>query len=376
MNLNRQKAILALLGLCAAVCLPAGQAAAQSRRQAGYSSPGDSFSTVGRTQATASFLDHSYGLGEIPKQVPGENVLRSSIGYAPNFSFNVGAAAPASQGQTLDPSRISRSVRVMSAGESDAPGLDRYRSGLPFIQDTEKLALSVANEYFEIIESSSTSLSKDSQPVTSLVPKKRTQFASLLEKGENAFSAGHFEEALQQYQFASNINSRIPESLVSLSHATFALSRYSYGRTAFYLREALKYFPELPLTPLRPRDFYGDPASFVDRWLQLEDHIQQHPEDVDALLMVAYFKWFDERPDLKGVRNALARALEVANREGDRYTIEAVETFWGGIVATGKASGQLVTSSEAKPPGEAETPATEKPAPGQGAEPTEPEAAG
>jgi hypothetical protein len=60
------------------------------------------------------------------------------------------------------------------------------------------------------------------------------------------------------------------------------------------------------------------------------------------MLLLAYFRWFEQERDVVGTRNLLSRALAAGQEKRDPLVIEAVETFWRGVVATGAVSGELV----------------------------------
>ena len=361
-------AALILPGAFVVLACTAQQAAAQSRKQVGMVSPGY-IRIIGDTSSSYYLRRYAYGLGQVEgySPAPGGDVLRSSITGSASFSINRPSALTPQSGSSAETSGGTRSHlwRKPGAIEPITP-LHSSRSRVPLELQTEDLALAVASEYFEETESSSSLLKKGSGPITSLVPQRESPFAAYLAKGEKAFREGRFEDALDQFLYANKFGPRVPEGLVSLAHCSFAVSNYSYGRAAFYLKESLKYFPELALTPLRPKAFYGDPDKFVEQLMRLEDHVSKDPEDTEALLVLAYFRWFQENPDAKTVQIALTQAMDVATPKGDRSTIEAVETFWNGIVAAGKASGEL-TPPTTQPVAGSETERGEEPEPAKDA---------
>jgi len=88
---------------------------------------------------------------------------------------------------------------------------------------------------------------KQGQAVTSLVPPDAGLYKTYMQRGEDAMHDGNFAEAFAMFQMANDIEGKDPDSLVSLVHATFALAKQSYYRSAYYLQKAVRYLPELPL---------------------------------------------------------------------------------------------------------------------------------
>ena len=200
---------------------------------------------------------------------------------------------------------------------------------------------------------------KATKPITSLVPSTQSRYAYYLALGEKAFQLGDFAGAFNYFEMAGYIVPRAPETLLSLAQARFATSRLSYASTAHYLRQTLKYFPELPMVPLDPKAFYGqDPAAvgrFVQRLDGLERYLTKARDDMDALLVLAYFRWFSGRAD--DAKAALATAITIATEDKDEGMVDAIETFWAGMVRSGKVSGTIrpgapaeTGAGEASPP--------------------------
>ena len=191
--------------------------------------------------------------------------------------------------------------------------------------------------------------------ITSLVPSQPSKYATLLAKGEAAFRRGQtssrdFAVAFNCFERASSIVPRAPETLLSLTHGRFATSSIAYAAAAYYLRRTLECLPELPLLPLKPRLFYGSDSAAAARYVRhlarLEKHLAKVPNDVDALLLLAYFRWFNGRTD--ETKAALAKAMTFAIKSNDKEMAEAIDTFWKAMVLSGKASGALLKAPATK----------------------------
>jgi hypothetical protein len=87
--------------------------------------------------------------------------------------------------------------------------------------------------------------------------------------------------------------------------------------------------------------------------MRLETYLDSNPDDGDALLILAYFRWFTDNPDVPALRSLLERALGAAKSEG---RVEAIQIFWRAIVDSKKASGELkVPVKPEKAPDESST---------------------
>jgi hypothetical protein len=104
--------------------------------------------------------------------------------------------------------------------------------------------------------------------------------------------------------------------------------------------------PQLPLVPIRPKGFYSSVAVFGDLMMNLETFLDDHPNNADALLVLAYFRWFSDKPDVATVRSALEKALAVSQSES---RTEPIQIFWKAIVRSGKATGELRAPPVDKP---------------------------
>jgi len=204
-------------------------------------------------------------------------------------------------------------------------------------------AFRLARTFVQELEKASSSLLKErGQPITSLVPKENGIYRNYMSRGDRALRQGNFREAYASFQIANDLGDHDPESYVCLVHTEFALASYSYAKACYFLEQALRYMPELPLTNLRPRGFYDNEARYAQQLVALVDHTAKYPSDDEAILLLAYFRWFEKKRDVAGTRKLLAKALAAGLEKRDPRLINAVETFWRGIVASGAATGELV----------------------------------
>jgi len=361
---NKQINSLAVWLTCLAILAGAGGSAAQSRKGLTLSAPGGSFRGVGeRSFVSRVFSPYSYGLGSLQSSAGGAGggVLRSSVAGAASFSIRRSSAGGTGLSARLGPGAAARQLYTPQAGgitDQGGGGAGQLLAG------QDNAALGAALAYMQAVSSSAAAtLKKQIEPITSLSPSEPSIYTTHMVSGEKAFYAGEFIRAFDEFQLANDLTGRDPESLLSMAHSRFALSRNSYARAAYYLQQAIKYLPELPLVPLQPRGFYGDATTYLKHLIRLEEHTDKFHTDAEAYLVLGYYRWFDEDTEAAGeaMRKsfAAARSPELA---------EAIETFWDGMVASGRISGELQPPA-ATQPAATQPAATEVPAPAEPANP-------
>jgi hypothetical protein len=383
---------IAVVPVCVAalaIALSPPQVTGQSRNRLIISRPG-SIQTPGDRTSVATFNRYTHGLGALQSRqgAPGTSALRSSIGQTgltaigrrdvlsvpgslgisptdqdllrrPNSGLSIprsrlGIPSGAVRGQVGAPvfdvpvaPPVGAGKTVVSPGTALAPAGGGDTSIGDVLAKQDETALGAARAYLQALEEAATSKLRDSsEPITSLVPTPASEYRDHMAKGDRAFRDNNLHLAYSEFRIANDLGGGDAESLICLTHTQFALSRYSYATASYFLQRAIKYMPELPLANLRPRGFYDTAAKYAEHLVALEDHLEKDPADGEALLLLAYFRWFEEKQDVKATHDALAGALASALKRKNTHLLEAVETFWDGIVASGKASGKLIPPEE------------------------------
>jgi len=366
---------LVLVISCALAALPVASAWGQGRSGVAIRTPGANLGRMGYNPATQSFHNSAYGLGSLGSRPgAGTNVLRSSISSSPftlrRYTGAMGASplrSSITRGGTRTPGAGGLTAPQRMAGIGTTPlrkpgagatpdsslGMAGAGTGGIFGGNAARKAILTADpelgrarKYLHAISGADlTAEGGGPKVISSLIPSDASVYSSLLREGEKQFRMGEFSDAFSRFERASYIAPRAPETLLSLMHARFATSRVSYMAASHYLQLALKHLPELPLVPMRPKLFYGQSSDGAARYVEhidaLEKHLVKAPDDHDALLLLAYYRWFGNRPD--DARTALAGALKVALEDDDTRLTEAVDTFWAAIVSSGKMSGPLLS---------------------------------
>jgi len=339
----------------AAVLATVGLLFAQVRHEVGISAPANPRS-VGSSGYSRSFTAHSYGIGALSgySSTPGSNLLRSSLSRSPitvrpvgggggapgpmrpltalpggatGFAFQPVAPRLVDPGQML-PSGAPQTPGVGLGEGPTLPGAPRQVSGM----------MGLGEAYLGLVAQEAGVLESQSGPVRSLAPTGEAGlYGRYLTAGEQAMQRKDYNRAAEQFELAYDLDRRSPESLLSLAHARLALAQSSYRRPAWYLQQALRYLPELPLAQLDLRGLFPAPDELhVEVLPRLTEHLSLIPEDSYAYLLLAYILWFDD--------NALAAqdALALARRgTQNEEMVEAIDAFWDGMKAAGKVTGEL-----------------------------------
>ncbi|MCK4600985.1 MAG: hypothetical protein KAU28_00865 [Phycisphaerae bacterium] len=312
--------------------------------------------TLSKLGLSSAYSSASHGVGSLRSSAGADGgVLQSRIGSAASFSITHSSGKGGASSRVPTAGSLRKGVRVPTHTNiltyTGSKGISRALLG------NESSATFAAKMYlFTEGSGELSSLSDRNEPITSLVPQEPGPYQQYLKKGEERFREGSFLDAFRQFQLANAINSRNPESLLSMTHARFALGEYSSA--AFNLRQTLKYLPELPLLPLQPKAFYGDPGTYLEHYGDLLQHINKNPKDPGAYMVLAYYHWFGEEVD--EARTALLNAKQSIEDPDKAPEIkEAIEIFWDGMLVSGKVSGKLQESDSPAPekqPSQAEKP--------------------
>ncbi len=167
------------------------------------------------------------------------------------------------------------------------------------------------------------------EPITSLVPDSDGAYARYMRQAEEALREGRHHDAMSDYRMAHQLGRTAPESYLGMAHTRLAMSSgISYSSAAYNLAQALRYFPELPLVPLRPAEFFEDETRYAEIVSDLQMALDRDQHNVEAMLCLAYLRWFETDA------TAATRLLDNAARHGDEADsdlMEAVDTFREGI---------------------------------------------
>jgi hypothetical protein len=159
--------------------------------------------------------------------------------------------------------------------------------------------------------------------------------AHYLTFGDRLFRAGNIKKAEERYLQARN--AAPDRAAPQLRLALIALARGHYTEAANRLRDAETAEPGWVLTAPDVQAIYGEPAEFLRQLARVESHIQSHPDDRDAWLVLGA-QWF--------LSGRTARAADVFLRLDDpnRKPDIALAAF---LVASNRAKAKTDDASQA-----------------------------
>lgn len=117
----------------------------------------------------------------------------------------------------------------------------------------------------------------------------------ILSQGNEAFSAGKYDEAARHYARAVIEDPKDGYARMLSAWATFAMR--DYAGTAASIRAGLDVTPELAEFPIDVRILYSDPSAFEAQIEQLQGVVMDRPDDRDAAFVLAYLHYSIGEPD-------------------------------------------------------------------------------
>jgi tetratricopeptide (TPR) repeat protein len=252
-----------------------------------------------------------------------------------------------------------------SEGALNRPGMLPSTQGAPSGGLPDVSAIS-ANSYLYAVQSETLRKQANvgTQKISSLAPTREGTLRQLMLEGEQNFRQGRYGQAARDFRRATAIYPNSPEVMLSLFHTHLAGSSGSrfYELSAHCLGQTLRRLPELPLIPVHPKKFYQDASLYIRDRQAVERRTRDASNDGDAWLILGYLAWRDG--NIRSARRALRHAITY----GSAATIESASILWDGILATGKAKGQLVPMKKeqptpAKKPSADSDPSTQSPSP-------------
>ncbi|MFP4138968.1 MAG: tetratricopeptide repeat protein [Planctomycetota bacterium] len=339
---------LTILCIIGTLLLWAGSASAQGRSSVSISNIGRG-TQIGDTAASRTFRDYSSDVGSLSRSSAGggTSVLRSSLRTG---SMGVTRRSRLATSRTdlgnsaLDSTSgrptISRGADYGSGGSTliRSGGYGGGVSALGSLARSDPLYGTRA--FLSAVKDDDRLKTDRREPITSLVPDEPSKYQEYLAKGERYFKAAKYTDALGWFEMAGVFDGDDPESLLSLTHTKTALEEYPSA--AFTLRKAIRSFPELPVLPLQPRGFYGDPLDYTDQMAKLREYVSKNTFDADGHLLLAYYNWFEGNIEQakESMQTAHLKAKDLRGKTRESVA-EAIDILWKGMVATGKVSDTL-----------------------------------
>lgn len=365
-----KKLTIVCIGLIGLAVGHATEGFGQSRNEVIISSPG-AIRSVGQNAASSRLSNYSYGLGGLQSSSVGggSDILRSSVSGSANFAINRGGAAAASGGDLG--SLMSAPAAAFSSKGNAYMGLGTLDLNVAKPGSSGGIAnsglgaaapnLDASASYLKMLQVDTGGEFKSQKAIVSLVPSEPGAYRDCIERGEAAFKNGDYTRAFTEFRMANTMaGQRDWVSLLSMCHAQFALSMDVYASCALDLRQVLAYCPELPQIAMQPKEFYKDKNKYVASIIRLDRHVHDCPDDPEGAMLLAYFRWFEQ--DYPAAQSALSTAMAGARQKGQSDMAESIQTFWRGMLSTGKVSGQIDTATQPAPDKDSSTMPSSRPA--------------
>jgi hypothetical protein len=122
------------------------------------------------------------------------------------------------------------------------------------------------------------------QAVNKIKRKDPARAVQLTTMGDRLFRVGNLKKAEERFQQAARLDS--DSAAPRLRLAQVALVREQYAEAANQIREAEAAQPGWIVTAPDIQAIYAEPADFARHLARLESHLQIHPEDRDAWLVL------------------------------------------------------------------------------------------
>jgi tetratricopeptide (TPR) repeat protein len=136
--------------------------------------------------------------------------------------------------------------------------------------------------------------------------KDSARAGQLVLMGDRLFRGNNIKKAEERYVQATRLDPSAAAPLVGL--AQVALVRVQYAEAARRMREAETAQPGWIVTAPDIQSIYGEPGDFARHLARLESHLQVHPDDRDAWLVLGA-EWY--------LSGRTARAADVFLRLND-----------------------------------------------------------
>lgn len=146
----------------------------------------------------------------------------------------------------------------------------------------------------------------------------RADMQRLLRKGNDAFAAGDYKQAVNLYQQALAAAPLEPMPYFHLAQAHLALGRFVEAGVA--IERGMRLHADWPQAPFQVRALYRDHPGDYDRHLgALAEEVGRNMNDEALLFLLAYQLWFDGRRDEAVVLFRRAAALAHDTTLIDRF---------------------------------------------------------
>ena len=333
--MSARRSASCILSFVAVLAALSNTAPGQSRRQVGLSAVGSGSSL--RESPVREFHAYSFGVGNLSKPSPaaGGGVLGSSMYGGGSMTVRRSGAGG---GQTVLGTGLaqrqpkSRRVYSSSSTLSIPTVTGRPGGGMSlYVPWKVKVANQIEALVADLAKQRKVILADPDRVITSLVPDVPGDYRFGMMSGEAAFRSEKYAEAEDAFKKAASVSQDSPGSQLALMHTAFAMASGSYSKASGYLQVVLKRVPELALVNVHPKSFYRKSENYDRDLGKLVAHVKANPKDSDALFVLGYMRWRDDK--IANAAAALSSALTNASSEKLK---ERIHILLDGMAASGR----------------------------------------
>lgn len=217
----------------------------------------------------------------------GNDAVPPKVESAP--SAPVTAPAVEIDSDAIDPSTVSGDVLILDYSKD---GPDKGPTSIP--------------SRFESTppppEAPSVAASMPDQPPSEALHRATTA-GIMIGRGDMAFESGEYEKARDEYDIALSATGDEPSVRIALGLAEYAVGEYADAAAA--IRRGVAGTPDLAESGFRLQNVYGQAEDILAHQQALYDHVDENPEDSDALFLLGFVQYFsDERSAARNTMGA------------------------------------------------------------------------
>lgn len=136
-------------------------------------------------------------------------------------------------------------------------------------------------------------------------------YRDLFDRGLEMFRAGSYGHAARAFIAAADKNHEDAASRIHAAQCLVAVGMYEDALG--HVRRAFELQPLLLQLPMNLASDYRNKEDYADHVAALKDHVQAHPQDDQAAVLLAYELFFSERP--QDSSEAMKRIKSLASRD-------------------------------------------------------------
>ena len=119
-------------------------------------------------------------------------------------------------------------------------------------------------------------------------------YRDLLDRGLDLFRDGSYGQAARAFLAAADKNHEDAAARIHAAQALMAVGMYDQAMG--HVRRAFELQPLLMQLPMNLADDYANQADYAEHLAALAAHVKAHPKDHEAAILLAYQRFFSDKP--------------------------------------------------------------------------------